>query len=197
MSKLVTSGTGHVPVPVAARAPRGARTPPHRGDEKISKARFGFKGIAKIFFDSMGLCSWVSNLRAEIRETAGPRWSAMRRVGFELLSIIAHARKRRPEFSRLRAHTHERTSEGRRDLDDRNILRHEGLQLLIFLGAPGGAFSAHIALISAASTLRRANPRHLTSSDRSAPSGERHDRTCRIRSEPRRPGVSRASCIRS
>src|SRR6187431_3314513 len=49
MSKLVTSGTGHVPVPVSARAPRGARTPPHGGDKKISKARFGFKGIAKNF----------------------------------------------------------------------------------------------------------------------------------------------------
>jgi putative membrane protein len=29
--------------------PKGARTPPHGGDKKISKTRFGFKGTAKIF----------------------------------------------------------------------------------------------------------------------------------------------------
>jgi hypothetical protein len=49
MSKLVTSGTGHDPVPVSTRARKGARTPRCRGDKKNTKTGFGFKGNAKIF----------------------------------------------------------------------------------------------------------------------------------------------------
>ena len=49
MSKLVTSGTGHVSGARLSPGPKGARTPPQGGDEKISKAGFGFKGIAENF----------------------------------------------------------------------------------------------------------------------------------------------------
>jgi hypothetical protein len=54
MSKLVTSGTGHVSGARLSPGPKGTRTPPHGGDKKIGKARFGFKGIAENFSKPIG-----------------------------------------------------------------------------------------------------------------------------------------------
>jgi hypothetical protein len=45
-----TSGTGHPGARLSSPAHQAPGTPPHGGDTKISKRRFGFKGGRKTFF---------------------------------------------------------------------------------------------------------------------------------------------------